>query len=254
MSVDLVIIGGTGLYELVGLIDEQTLEFTTPYGDGSAPFQLGQLGGRQIAFLARHGVDHHLAPHQVPYKANMLACSELEASAVVAVNAVGSMNESMPPAAMVLPDQIIDYTWGRDHTFSGEFDGERGAQPLHVDFSEPYSTVLREQLIAADANAQFAATTGTYAATQGPRLESAAEISRLRGDGCDIVGMTGMPEASLARELELNYASVCLVANWAAGFPRRDHPMAAMDQIISNVDSATQALLGVIERLLSAEG
>ncbi len=248
--IDLIVIGGTGVYELAPLTDVESLEFETPFGPGSGPFQVGNWCGKRVAFLARHGEDHRLAPHEVNYKANLLACAELEPGAIIAVNAVGSMNASLPPAGLVLPDQIIDYTWGRDHTFSGNFDDERGDTPLHIDFTEPYSAALRQALIEASNGESFAATTATYAATQGPRLETAAEIQRLINDGCDIVGMTGMPEAALARELELNYASIAIVANWAAGFPERGQTI-ALAEIVENVEQGARTLVTVLKSFLS---
>jgi 5'-methylthioinosine phosphorylase len=210
----LALIGGTGLNRLEGLelFAEHALD--TPYGPPSHPVCEGRYCGHEIFFLARHGVPHAIAPHMINYRANMWALRELGVSQVIAVNAVGGILDALSPGQVVIPDQLIDYTWGRAHSF---FDG--GELPLdHIDFTEPYDAGLRLQLIEAAAALQLPVSpTATYAATQGPRLETAAEIRRLKKDGCDIVGMTGMPEAALAAELQLAYAAVCLVVNPAAG-------------------------------------
>jgi 5'-methylthioinosine phosphorylase len=207
------IIGGTGLNrlaeatEVVGGID-------TPYGRASAPVTQGRIGAHEILFLARHGQPHVVAPHEVNYRANVWLLKQSGAEAIVTGNAVGAIAPELEPGDLVLPHQLIDYTWGRHSSFS---DAE---QLLHVDFTDPYTPILRDRLSAAAARLDLdcsLATAGVYACTQGPRLETAAEIDRLERDGCTIVGMTAMPEAVLARELELPYAAVCLAVNKAAG-------------------------------------
>jgi 5'-deoxy-5'-methylthioadenosine phosphorylase len=210
----LAIIGGTGLNTL-NLIRESKREVVnTPYGEVSAPVIRGTLYGRDVLFLPRHGAGHKLAPHEVNYRANIWALRERGASEVLAVAAVGGITAAMQPAALALPDQIIDYTWGRHSTY---FDSQAG-EIRHVDFTKPYCETLRQRLLAAARAAGVAVVDGgTYGATQGPRLETTAEIARMERDGCDLVGMTGMPEAVLARELELCYACCAVVANWAAG-------------------------------------
>lgn len=208
------IIGGTGLTSL------QELEITsreivqTPYGEPSGILVRGNYCGHEVLFLPRHGPGHTIPPHRVNYRANIWALKEVGVTNVIAVNAVGGIRLDMEPGVLVIPDQIIDYTWGRTNTY---FEDSLN-KVVHVDFTDPYCASLRLQLVDAATQAGLEVLDGgTYAATQGPRLETTAEIDRLERDGCDIVGMTGMPEAVLARELELCYASVSLVVNRAAG-------------------------------------
>ncbi|HIF18777.1 MAG TPA: S-methyl-5'-thioinosine phosphorylase [Cycloclasticus sp.] len=213
MSV-LAIIGGTGLSKLVDLDDVHKRVIKTPYGEPSSALTFGTLNGVEVVFLARHGYGHTIPPHKINYQANIWALKEAGATNIVAVAAVGSMNQTMPPASLVLPNQLIDYTWGRSSTYFEE-DLEH---VVHIDFTNPYSTTLRDSLITAMADVDLPVLNkAVYACTQGPRLETAAEVVRLERDGCDLVGMTGMPEAGLARELKLNYACCAVVVNWAAG-------------------------------------
>ncbi|MEZ5444933.1 MAG: S-methyl-5'-thioinosine phosphorylase [Gammaproteobacteria bacterium] len=208
------IIAGTGLEEIEGLQGRRELPILTPYGSPSAPICAGELAGVPVAFLARHGRGHTLPPHRINYRANLFALREAGVGRVVAVAAVGGITAAMRPGRLVFPSQLIDYTWGRDHTYA---DGGNGPV-LHVDFTDPYCERTRRVLIDAAITAGVdAAIDGVYGATQGPRLESAAEIARMERDGCDIVGMTGMPETALARELGIGYACCAVVANWAAG-------------------------------------
>jgi 5'-methylthioinosine phosphorylase len=208
------IIGGSGLAVFEGLEIERREVANTPWGEPSAPLAHGRLAGRAVVFLARHGVDHALAPHAVNYRANLWALREGGVQGVVAINAVGGIGDAYPPGRLVIPHQLIDYTWGRAHSYADGIDGKL----QHVDFTHPYSAALRNALLRGAARAGVAATDGAvYGVTQGPRLETAAEIDRLARDGCDIVGMTGMPEAGLARELALEYACCAVVVNRAAG-------------------------------------
>jgi 5'-deoxy-5'-methylthioadenosine phosphorylase len=212
---ELAIIGGSGLTRLKDLKITRREVIRTPHGEPSAPMVYGELAGREIVFLPRHGSGHTIPPHEVNYRANIWALKQVGVSKVIAVNAVGGISaDYLVPGTLVISDQIIDYTWGRAHTFFGS----EHKQVTHVDFTSAYCEALREKLIAAAARARLdVKRKGCYGATQGPRFESAAEIRRLERDGCDIVGMTGMPEAALARELELCYASVAVVVNPAAG-------------------------------------
>jgi len=209
------IIGGSGLTNLKNLHITRREVIRTPYGEPSAPMVFGQLSGREAVFLPRHGPGHTIPPHEVNYRANIWALKQTGVSRVIAVNAVGGITpEFLASGTLVIPDQIIDYTYGREHTYFGS----EHKQVTHVDFTDPYCDELRRVLIDAAARARLGALThGTYGVTQGPRFESAAEIRRMERDGSDIVGMTGMPEAGLARELELCYASVSVVVNPAAG-------------------------------------
>ena len=207
------IIGGTGLNRLATAV-RSAERVDTPFGPASAMPQIGEIGAKTVIFLARHGQPHRIAPHLINYRANLWLLRELGASLVLATNAVGSIASAMAPGDLMLPHQVIDYTWGRAHTYTDTL-------PLqHVDFSTPYDAALRDRLRAAAVELELDCSVfnaGVYGCTQGPRLESAAEIDRMARDGCDVVGMTGMPEAGLARELALPYATVCLSVNRAAG-------------------------------------
>ena len=210
----LAIIGGTGLTQLANLEITHRQVIRTPYGEPSGPLTFGSVNGRPIVFIARHGYGHTIAPHEVNYRANLWALKEQNPLHVLAVNSVGGIAVDLPPGAVGLPDQIIDYTHGRRHTY---FEG--ADQPVtHIDFTHPYDERLRALLTrAADLAGEPLVQGGVYAAVQGPRLETASEINRLERDGATMVGMTGMPEAALARELGLHYAALAVVANHAAG-------------------------------------
>jgi 5'-methylthioinosine phosphorylase len=215
----LAIIGGTGLTQMQ---EVEVLAEHSPYtalGQASTPVTEARLEDRKVLFLARHGHPHKLPPHKINYRANLLALQAAGATEILAINAVGGIDPGLEPANLVLPDQIIDYTWGRESTY---FDGD--FLPLdHIDFSFPYSYEMRLRLLAAARRSGIAIRDGgTYAATQGPRLETAAEIKRLAGEGCTLVGMTGMPEAALARELNLPYTCLSLVVNPAAGLREQE--------------------------------
>lgn len=212
----LAIIGGTGLTRMDGLTVTRREMVKTPYGAPSCPIVFGDLDGQQVAFLARHGSTHRIPPHRVNYCANIWALKSVGIKQIIAVGAVGGIAEECTTVGtIVIPDQIIDYTAARESTF---FDG--GDDPVeHIDFSYPYDEALRQAIIKAAAESADVTLvrSGTYGATQGPRLETAAEIRRMARDGCTIVGMTGMPEASLAAELRLAYACLGVVVNAAAG-------------------------------------
>lgn len=242
----LAVLGGTGVYALEALRDARTLVIDTPYGEPSGRIRVGFIGNRRVAFLARHGEEHHLPPHRINYRANVWALHAIGARDVLAINAVGGITDAYAPAALGVPDQLIDYSWGRIGTYCEE----AGTAVMHVDMTEPYSPSLRVRLLhaARDAGATVA-DGGCYAVTQGPRLETRAEIVRLRRDGCDLVGMTGMPEAALARELELEYACLALVANWAAGCDPVSREI-TMDEVHANLAQASQHLPAIIERML----
>ncbi len=214
MKLDLAIVGGSGLYNLPALRNVEKQSISTPFGAPSSMVTIGELDGARIAFLARHGEDHTIAPHRVNYRANVWALHHIGARRMLGVNAVGGIRDDMAPGVVAVPDQIIDYTHGRLDSFSDV----EGTKVEHVDFTEPYSSGLRSSVLDAAARANFDVVDGgCYGATQGPRLETRAEIARMRRDGCDLVGMTAMPEAALARELKIDYACLALVANWAAG-------------------------------------
>jgi 5'-methylthioinosine phosphorylase len=210
----LAIIGGSGLTRLGNLEITHRKAVRTPYGEPSGALTFGRLRGCDVIFLARHGYGHSIPPHEVNYRANIWALHAEGVNRLVSVASVGGIRDDLGPGMLVLPDQIIDYTWSRANTF---FEG--GDVPVtHVDFTQPYSESLRQAILAAAQEVNEPLVDGgVYAATQGPRLETAAEIRRYERDGADVVGMTGMPEAVLARELELEYAAITVVVNHAAG-------------------------------------
>lgn len=208
------IIGGTGLTQLANLELTHRQVVRTPYGEPSGPLTFGNINRHQVVFLARHGYGHTIPPHLVNYRANLWALHMQGVRCVVSVATVGGIDPLLTPGTIALPDQIIDYTHGRKSTFHDNLD----VPVTHIDFTEPYSAGMRALCKqAAAAAGETYQDGGVYAAVQGPRLETAAEINRLERDGASMVGMTGMPEAALARELGIDYAAICVVANHAAG-------------------------------------
>ena len=216
------IIGGSGFDTYDDLVVNDAIIQETPYGAHSGPVLKGRLGNSPCLFLPRHGTGHRMPPHKVNYRANIWLLKQLGVSQIIACNVVGGISPSMSPDTIVIPDQLIDYTYDREHTF---YDGKQNVllgehyQNLqHIDFSLPYSEGFRQKVINffehSDVNC---VAKGVYGCTQGPRLETVAEIERLKRDGCDIVGMTGMPEASLAKEIGIEYVSIAIVVNWSAG-------------------------------------
>lgn len=243
MTEALGIIGGSGLTRLEALEVVRREIIKTPYGDPSAPLLYGRLDGLEVVFLPRHGSDHTVPPHRVNYRANIWALHQAGAREVIGMAAVGGISSNMGPGTLCVADQLIDYTYGRKHTF---FEDET-TPVTHVDFTEPYCSGLRANLLAAAARAGVEVEAkGTYAATQGPRLETSMEIRRLAQDGCDLVGMTGMPEAGLARELDLCYANFSLVVNWAAGLG--DGPI-TMREIEKHLNDGMRRAVKVISNL-----
>jgi 5'-methylthioinosine phosphorylase len=239
----LAIIGGSGLSTLSGMTELRHVAARTAYGDPSAALAFGKINGRDIVFLARHGEGHGIAPHEINYRANIWALKEAGVQGVVAVATVGGIRREFGPGALVVPNQIIDYTWGRRSTF---FEGT-SAKVTHIDFTEPYAGALRSRILAAaKACNEAVADGGVYAATQGPRLESAAEITRLERDGADLVGMTGMPEAALAREAGIEYAAIAVVANHAAGRGDSKHAisLAAMEVVLMQAMARVRRVIG----------
>lgn len=239
------IIGGTGLDEYAALQNVRSEKISTPYGDPSCELKTGTVNDQEIVFLPRHGKTHNIAPHNINYRANLWALKEQGVTHVVAVNAVGGITENMSPEKLVFPDQIIDYTHSREHTFSDE----NAAEVLHIDFTKPYSGLIHGVLrsVAVDMELDFEGE-AVYGAAQGPRLETTAEINRMQRDGCDIVGMTGMPEASLARELGLEYACCALVVNWAAG--KGDDGFITMEIIEQHMNNGMKVVSKLIANAL----
>lgn len=240
------IIGGTGFGRIAALGDAHGAEIETEYGWPSAQVQLGELGGASVAFLARHGDPHRIAPHRVNYRANIAVLKTLGVTEIVAINAVGGIAPWATAGALVVPDQLIDYTHGRLASFS-DF-RERAVE--HIDFSDPFSESIRVRLLsAARVAGEGVHEGGCIAVTEGPRLETRAEITRLRRDGCDLVGMTSMPEAVLAREAGLAYASLAVVANPAAGVMAEAIGMHEIEQVLA---ASMQRVLRVVNAYLAA--
>ena len=240
----LAVIGGSGLAELSGLEVARRDIIKTPYGEASAAVTLGTFCGTELAFLARHGDEHDIAPHKINYRANVWALKHVGVESIIAVAAVGGIHPGFAPGSLVIPHQLIDYTWGRSQTFFEEEDDA----VVHIDFTSPYSEELRETLLHAATQAGMdVAENGTYGVTQGPRLETTAEIDRLERDGCDIVGMTAMPEAALARELDLKYATCAVVVNAAAG---RGGDAITMETIEANLNVGMEKVRLLLEHAL----
>lgn len=248
-NIALAVIGGTGVYRLPGVTWRDSIDADIRYGRPSGPVRIADIDGRAVAFLARHGEGHGVPPHQINYRANLQALQDLGAHRVLAVNTVGGITQAYGPRVLAVPDQLIDYTWGRVATLCEE----PGSDVLHVDFGDPYTERLRQTILLACGRAGVPVVAGgCYGATQGPRLETKAEIRRLRRDGCDLVGMTGMPEAGLAREFGLDYASLCVVANWAAGCDPQDAGI-TLAEVLANVESVIGHLIPIIRGMLDAE-
>ncbi len=239
---DLGLIAGTGALDLFQAGEEYVLD--TDWGEPSAPLVKVSLGQSEAWLLARHGRPHRIPPHRVNYRANIAALARAGVRHVIAVNAVGSIDPALPSGALVLPDQLIDYTWGRDHSFS-----DSAQDPLtHIEFAHPFAGPARLALQSAAALAGVALHDGgCYGATQGPRLETAAEIQRLSRDGCTLVGMTAMPEAALAREAGLDYASLCVVANPAAGVRDEAISIDEIHRVLAQAMTEVKRLFGVIQ-------
>ncbi len=249
------IIGGTGLTSLANIDIIRREIVMTPYGEPSSPLIYGVINrletegaknseNNELVFLARHGHAHNIPPHRVNYRANLFALKKVGVTSIIAVNAVGGIRHDMRPGSLVVPDQIIDYTAKRINTFYED----NLTHVTHIDFSYPYNAELSQSIIETAKQANIAIIQGaTYGATEGPRLETAAEIQRLKNDGCDIVGMTGMPEAALARELGLDYASICVNANWAAGL---SDDLISMEIIEENIKNGMAHVLQLLENLL----
>lgn len=242
---NIAIIGGTGLTTINGLEITGREIIQTPFGEPSGPLVQGIFSGHNVYFLPRHGAAHTIPPHKINYRANIWALKNAGIEKIISVNAVGGIREDMQAGTLAIPDQVIDYTTSRINTFFEE--GLK--QVVHIDFTDPFCEELRQSIIAsADSHSINIIKEGTYASTQGPRLETAAEINRLEKDGCDLVGMTCMPEAALAREKELCYASISVVANLAAG---RGSEALTMDAIEKNLIDGMSQVRKLLEAVIS---
>ena len=243
------IIGGSGLTEYAELKLMHHRKIVTPYGEPSAAIMVAELAGQELAFLARHGRPHTIAPHQINYRANIWALKEVGVKEIIAVNAVGGISDRQNTSVISMPDQIIDYTYGRDTTYCDHPDMDL----LHIDFTYPYDESLRNRLLEAAETIHLPVLAdGVHGISQGPRLETAAEIARMARDGCDIVGMTGMPEAALARELNLPFACIAIVVNKAAGLSKQ---LITLDDIHAVLEEGIVDIKNLIKAfcLLSSE-
>ena len=246
----LAIIGGTGLTQLANLEITHRQVMRTPYGEPSGAITFGRLRQHEVLFIARHGYGHTIPPHEVNYRANLWALQDQGAQQVISVAAVGGIRADLSPGSIVLPDQIIDYTSGRAFTF---FDG-REHPVTHIDFTQPYHPKLRQKILQAAKLAKVKCMDGgVYAATQGPRLETAAEINRLERDGADMVGMTGMPEAALAKELGLSYAAIAVVVNHAAG-RGSSHDGVHMETVAAVAQPVMASVRAILECVVELHG
>ncbi|HTS23518.1 MAG TPA: S-methyl-5'-thioinosine phosphorylase [Casimicrobiaceae bacterium] len=245
----LAIIGGSGLTRLSTLAVAHREVVRTPYGEPSSALVFGQLAGRDVVFMARHGHGHTIPPHRVNYRANLWALKQRGVDSILAVASVGAISPRHGPGDLVVPHQLIDYTSGRQQTF---FDGG-DRQVVHVDFTQPYSAELRARCLAAAQTAKIDVHDGgVYGAVSGPRLETAAEIDRMERDGATLVGMTGMPEAALARELGIAYASIAVVVNHAAG--RGDSAAGvSMERIARVLEKAMDKVKILIDQLVQQD-
>jgi len=243
----LAIIGGSLLGEIRALTEITEEHITTPFGNPSDACISGRINNTEVVYVNRHGRSHHIAPHEINYRANMFMLKVLDVTHVIAVTAVGGITEKMSPMQWVVPDQLIDYTYGRKQTYSE--DNEDAVN--HIDFSYPFDRGLRDKLQQAVQMENIACLTqATYAVAQGPRLETIAEIKRMERDGCDIVGMTAMPEAALARELDINYATLSLVVNWAAG-KGEESEIISMDEIRQRIADGNEKVELIIKNVIS---
>jgi 5'-deoxy-5'-methylthioadenosine phosphorylase len=243
------IIGGSGLYEMKGVAVRETKKVSTPFGDPSDAYIIGDLDAKRVVFLPRHGSRHTIQPHRINYRANIWGFKELGIERLISIGATGGIHSGMMPGAIVVPDQIIDMTYGRAATF---YDNEKGV--VHIDLTEPYCPEVRNCLIEAGNKAGIGLKkSGTYICTNGPRLETRAEIQFYSQIGADVVGMTAMPEASLAREAELCYAGVSVVTNYAAGITGKKLTATEVVDTMHKTTVLLKKLLAETLKLVQAE-
>ena len=235
------LIGGTGLDHWGEAVATHSID--SVYGQPSDTLAEYKVGKLQVFFLPRHGGQHRIPPHAVNYRANIDVFKQMAVDGIIAINAVGGISDSNAPGTLTVPDQLIDYTWGRAHSFS------LTAQDLlqHIEFAKPFGGHLRARLIRAAMTAQVNVNDGgCLGVTQGPRLETAAEIRRFERDGCDMVGMTSMPEAALAREAGLDYACLCVNANWCAGLEDEPVTMSAIEATLKDAMVKVRQILATL--------
>lgn len=240
------VIGGSGLYEIKGLAMKNKKSVSTPFGKPSGKYFIGEIGKKEIIFLPRHGSRHEIPPHMINYRANIWGFKKLGVNRIISVSAVGGIKKGLKPGDIVILKQIIDMTRNRKSTF---YDGRTGV--LHIDFTEPYCRELRKVLQKAGKRTKISLKNGgTYVAVEGPRLETADEIKGFRILGGDVVGMTGMPEASLAREVEICYSGLSVVANYAAGISKRRLTVSEVMEAMGDANERIKKLLKESFRLI----
>ena len=240
------VIGGSGLYEIKGFVLKNKKRVNTPFGKPSEQYLIGKVGSTEVIFLPRHGRQHNIPPHMINYRANIWGFKKLGVERIISVSAVGGIKKGLKPGDIVVLDQVLDYTKCRKSTF---YEGEDGV--VHIDFTEPFCREIRDLLIKAGTRVGISLKRGgTYVAVEGPRLESASEIKGFKILGGDVVGMTGMPEASLARELEICYSGLSVVANYAAGISKTKltvaEVMTAMKDATENIKRLLKEAFAVI--------
>jgi 5'-methylthioadenosine phosphorylase len=239
------VIGGSGLYDIPGLEITDSAKLSSPYGEPSDVYRIGRLSGKEVAFLPRHGSMHHIQPHKINYRANIWGFRELGVKKIISVGASGGISGRMKPGLITLPDQIIDMTSGRPSTFYDE------EEVIHVDFTEPFCRDLRNYLIrAAEQSKVGVGESGLYVCVNGPRLETAAEIKTFSLWGADMVGMTAMPEASLARELEICFAGISVITNYAAGITNR---RLTTTEVVETMQAASEEIKLLLKTLISTD-
>ena len=239
-KLSIAVIGGSGIYDFAQLIEERSVD--TEFG--SVPVKVVDVNNTRVAFVCRHGSGHKIPPHLINYRANIRALKSLGVDHIFATNAVGGIGEGCGPGCFIVPDQLIDYSWGREHTFVSSITESLS----HVDFTEPFDGALRK--IISDVlvrRAESFLEAGVYGCVQGPRLETAAEVQKYKRDGCTVLGMTGMPEAALARELGMAYASICFSVNWAAGLAG---PV-SIDEVFTQIDQSAQRLKDILAQCIT---
>jgi 5'-methylthioadenosine phosphorylase len=238
------VIGGSGVYEIDGVVIREDKRISTPFGEPSDSYRIGEIAGVEVAFLPRHGSPHHIAPHKINYRANIRGFKELGAERIISVNAVGGINPKLKPGSIVILNQIIDMTEGRASTFYDE------EEIVHVDFTEPYCPELRTAILTAGKNAGFTLKeNAVYVCVNGPRLETAAEIKAFSMLGADVVGMTGMPEASLARELAICFSGIGVVTNYAAGISGN---RLTTTEVVRTMAESAEAVKMLLERTFAS--
>ncbi len=243
------IIGGSGLYTIEGVVIKEMKKVLTPFGVPSDSYMVSEISGKNVIFLPRHGSKHDIPPHKINYRANIWGFKELGAERIISFGATGGISPEMKPGTIVVVDQIIDMTKGRDATFH---DGEDGV--VHIDFTEPYCPELRKAISSAGKKTEIELKeSGTYVCTNGPRLETKAEIKFFSAVGADVVGMTAMPEAALAREAELCYAGIAVVTNYAPGITGKKLTATELIDVMNKTSGRLKTLLTMVFGLIPVE-